>query len=215
MVRLHTILSLTLLSSAAFSTMTVSKAQRELETMVDLVKRELLKTDEFRIFGGDFVIVPQIELNTDDDSANPNANLSPMGDIEFGVMVNQSLLEIEDDIAILFALAHELGHGFSAALLEQINCSQVGGSATEVIADLGAVRLLQAKGLSLAVIDKSISQWEFSNIFNPEVSGDHPAGAERYRFVAMAIQQLEQGKKFINVVNHIIRNELAADCPKN
>lgn len=214
MVRLYTILSLMLLSSSALATMTVAKAQHELEVMVDLVKKELLKTDDFRIFGGEFAIVPQIELNTEDDTANPNANLEPVSDTEFGVMVNQSLLEIEDDIAILFALGHELGHGFSAALLAQIDCSQVGGSATEVIADLGAVRLLQAKGLSLAAIDKSISQWEFSNIFSPEASGDHPAGADRYRYVSMTIEHLKQGRKFIDVVNHIIRNELQADCPK-
>jgi len=171
-----------------------------------------LGTEEFRIFGGDLVVVPQIVINNK-ESIDPDANLTPINEHQMGVMVNHQLLALEDRTSILFALAHELGHGFSQALLDVINCAEIGGSATEVVADLGAIRLLNVKGLSLQTINNSVSKWAETKIFDTDVSGDHPAGAQRYQLISMAILGLSQGMNFIDVVNYIVRNELGVSCP--
>lgn len=211
MIKHYTFFFLILLSRFAFSSLNKHEAERELALMINLVKHEFLRTEEFRIFGGDLVVVPQIVVSNQ-TSKYPNANLTPLDENSMGVMVNKALLSLNDDTAILFALAHELGHGFSAAILDRIKCSEISGTATEVVADLGALKLLNDLGLPLFGINYSISNWRKTQIFDLHASGDHPSGSERYRLIAMAIRGLATGINFLDVVNYIIRIELKAPC---
>lgn len=112
-----------------------------------------------------------------------------------------------------FAVAHELGHAFSSQLLVDINCAGINGAATEVIADLGAMWILNRKGLSFSVIEKTVSDWQKSDIFDVEKAGDHPPGAERAGYVIHAIKGLQAGRSFSAVVSDIVRKQLNTDCP--
>lgn len=189
-----------------------SHFEDELATMVSLVESEFLNGQNFTVFDGLYKIVAKLSI-VEDSSSKPNAGLEPISDTEMGVGVNQALLDISDTNAVLFALAHELGHGFSEALLTSIQCAGINGAATEVIADLGAMMLLHKKGISFHEIARTVSNWRESGIFDAKASGDHPPGDERAWYVREAIAGLKEGLSFKTVVNDLIRNQLAADCP--
>jgi Zn-dependent protease with chaperone function len=139
--------------------------------------------------------------------ATPNASLTPV-DGGYGVAVSQGLLDIKDDVAIKFVIAHELGHAFSETILTSIGMHGIGGEATEVIADLAAVHVLVEIGNSWTAVLASIAEWQTLDIFDAAKSGDHPAGAKRAQYIMrLSTAMTGPGKEtFENAARQICNN---------
>src|SRR5262245_46666347 len=105
--------------------------EAQLSTMIMVTESKILKGRPFTIFGGDYTMVPVILLE-ESRSTNPNANLTPVDDSHLGLQVNNAMLEMSDTTGQLFAIAHELGHGFGQKLLSDVGCEGISGVATEV-----------------------------------------------------------------------------------
>jgi len=189
-------------SKTAFSSMTQAEAEKELSLMIQAIQGDLLG-GLFCTFEREYTVVPIILLESDKKFL-PNASLTPVSKIELGVSVNGSLLALEDTISILFTLGHELGHAYTETVLREIDCLGINGTATEVVADVSSVLFLHIMGIDLQAINESISKWHLTNIFDLSASGDHPAGEERYKWIALTIERLKRGDMFANIVKDIV-----------
>jgi hypothetical protein len=203
-------LAIMLLAAPTFA-LTQSEMEERLAAMISIVQGEILEGKPFMVFGGDYIVLPKVIIE-EKGQLFPNGNLSPIDEGLLGVLINRPFLNMRDDNAQLFALAHEMGHGFSHKLLADIDCNEASGVATEVVADLGAVKVLQSMGISFDVIDKTVANWRKSMIFDVTKKGDHPAGDDRYKFIHKLIVALKSGAEFKTSVRKIIREDLKATC---
>jgi len=203
-------LAIMLLTAPSFA-FNKSELEEQLAHMILIVQDEILQGNAFTIFGGDFILLPTIMVE-DGGKLFPNGNLSPIDEGLLGVMINLPFLNMKDNNAQLFALAHELGHAFSHKLLLEIDCTEASGIATEVVADLGAVKVLQSMGICLDDIDKAVANWRKSMIFDVTKKGDHPAGEDRYKYVHKLIVALKSGGDFKVTTRKIIFEDVKANC---
>jgi hypothetical protein len=120
-----------------------------------------------------------------EEGATPNGNLTPTGDVEYGLMLSEGVLAINDDDAIAFIIGHELGHGFTEQINNKIKLT-LNGAGTEVIADLTSAYLLtelQMKPRSWAKVLETVNNWKASGMFDENQNGQHPPGALRAQHV--------------------------------
>lgn len=169
-----------------------SQAEAALGGLIDAASRLFYDGGPFTVFGA-YRVVPRVSL---EPGAIPNGNLIPLNEREMGLSVSRGMLAIEDDTALRFALGHELGHGFSEALLTRVGLPGIGGSPTEVIADLGSAYLLSRTGSTWDEIVTAVRGWRRSGIFDENASGDHPGGADRASYVQTLRTLILEGHTF-------------------
>ncbi|MGZ5790353.1 MAG: M48 family metalloprotease [Burkholderiaceae bacterium] len=172
--------------------MAMSKVQAEdvLRDFLPRVRRLFYNGGTFEMAG-----MPVVARITIEPEQYVDAVPAIVGD-GIGVGVTQPLLDVGNDNAIKFALAHELGHGFSERVLRNCNLQGVSGPVTEVIADLGAAYLLANSGVSWQYILDTVDDWQTSGIFTANKNGDHPPGAQRATYVHSLFSLLQSGHDF-------------------
>ncbi len=154
--------------------MTQTAAENRLRPMIKTVGDLFYGGKDFTIFGT-YVMAPRLQVSP---GAMPNGNLTPIPGNRMGIAVTQGLLNLSETAA-MFALGHELGHGFSEAALTTIGLQGAGGCVTEVIADLGSAYLLSKSGTSWKDITDVAARGVTLGIFDQGWSGDHPPGKMR------------------------------------
>ena len=158
--------------------MTRAQAETVLKLLIPKVKTLFYGAgNEFTMAG--MTVVPSVVI---EPGNFPDAVPAVVGE-NIGVGVTQLLLDVADDTAIRFALAHELGHGFSETVLAKIGMQGASGAVTEVIADLGSAYLLTQVGVGWQGILHAVDDWRTSQIFTAGWSGDHPPGDQRATYV--------------------------------
>jgi hypothetical protein len=182
--------------------MTRGDAEAVLARMFPLVCAEIYGGQPFTIFDGFITMRPVIVEEA--SGGPPNAAIAPLTETEYGVGVNAALLAIEDRTAVMFALGHEIGHGFSAVLLSGIGLAGISGPRTEVAADLGAAYLLMRLGVKGDEVKRAARAWSTSQIFGAAWSGDHPPGDHRAELVARVCDGLEAGRAFADVAGEML-----------
>ncbi|WP_312237971.1 M48 family metalloprotease [Stenotrophomonas sp.] len=156
-------------------------------TQASAFAKEALALISSQFYAGDTPYacgLPMVPVVKTEPGSVPNGNLTPTDDEEgLGMVVSEGLLAIADNVAIKFALAHELGHGISEHVLSKVGLTGASGEATEVIADLNAAYLLNQLGIGWDTVIASISEWRTSQIFDTHKEGDHPPGDHRVKYV--------------------------------
>lgn len=171
--------------------MNQTDAENRLRPMIRTVGDLFYGGGDFTIFGT-YVMAPRLIVT---GGITPNGNLTPIPGNRMGISVTRGLLNLPDTAA-LFALCHELGHGFSEAALETIGMKGVGGCVTEVIADLGAAYLLSQSGVTWAAITDVAVRGVTLGIFDAGWSGDHPPGRMRADCVQSLATLMQDGDEF-------------------
>jgi hypothetical protein len=156
-------------------------------------------------------IVPRVQM--DKKRSEVNATLYPAAG-GYGVEVTELLLEpFVPDAAIKFSIAHELGHAFSAPLLNKMcipvhqvvlaplatlgNDDQLRtGAPTEVIADLGAAYMLNLMGVKWSSIVEVGDHGAEIGIFDMVWNGQHPPGVQRADCIRSFVKLMEEGFPF-------------------
>src|SRR5262249_41516741 len=123
--------------------MTQNQVETILGQLIPLVSRYFYDGNPFTVFGGDYTVVPRVTHVQ--QQTMPDGSLDGVDATHVGVRVTSGMLQIHDNTAIHFAVAHELGHGFTEQLMNKLGIG-VQNAATEVIADLGAAYLLAQNG---------------------------------------------------------------------
>jgi hypothetical protein len=171
--------------------MNQTDAENRLRPMIKTVGDLFYGGGDFKIFGT-YVMAPRLEVT---GGVTPNGNLTPIPGNRMGISVTRGLLALPDTAA-MFALCHELGHGFSEAALETLGMKGMGGCVTEVIADLGAAYLLSQSGVSWASITDTAVRGVALGIFDAGWSGDHPPGRMRADCVQSLAELMQGGVDF-------------------
>jgi hypothetical protein len=138
-------------------------------------------------------MVPQVRV--DNATHHPDGTLYTAG-MNMGVEVTLPLLQLNDDVAIEFAVAHELGHAFSDTLLTSLGLAGLDGAAPEIIADLGSAYLLSLDGRGWPAILNAARDGIRTGIFTVGWSGEHPPGAERAQYVQTLHDLMAGGHDF-------------------
>jgi len=148
--------------------------------------------------------LPMVPVVKTEPGSVPNGNLTPTDDEQgLGMVVSEGLLAIGDNVAIKFALAHELGHGTSEHVLSKVGLTGASGEATEVIADLSAAYLLIQLGIGWDTMIDSISRWRTSQIFDTHKDGDHPPGDDRVNYVKQLRALIDKKVAFSDAARQI------------
>lgn len=171
--------------------MTKDEAENRLRPMIKAISDAFYGGQDFKVFGT-YVVAPRIELEA---GHIPNGNLSPIPGNRMGVRVTRGLLALPD-AGVMFALGHELGHGFSEAALTRLDMSAVGGCVTEVIADLGAAYAMSLTGFTWTSIADVAVRGVTLRIFDADWEGDHPPGLMRAECVTSFAALMEAGHGF-------------------
>lgn len=166
-------------------------AENRLRPMIKTVGDTFYRGGDFKVFGT-YVVAPRLEVTS---GITPNGNLIPIPGNRMGITVTRGLLALED-AGVMFALGHELGHGFSEAALDTIGLSAAGGCITEVIADLGSAYLLSVSGFTWSTITDIAVRGVTIGIFDPGWSGDHPPGRMRADCVQSLAELMQGGADF-------------------
>jgi hypothetical protein len=171
--------------------MNQTDAENRLRPMIKTVGDLFYGGGDFKIFGT-YVMAPRLQVTL---GMVPNGNLTPIPGNRMGISVTSGLLALPDN-AVMFALGHELGHGFSEAALVTIGLQAAGGCVSEVIADLGAAYLLSLSGSRWAEITDIAARGVSLGIFDPGWSGDHPPGQMRANCVKTLAELMQSGADF-------------------
>ena len=176
-----------------------TQAEKQLAQHIPLIGKHIYDGGKFTVFDGFYEVVPKIVV---EPGGIPNGNLTPVGN-GMGVRVSQGLLNVKDDCALVFGLAHELGHGFKQTLLEKIGMGQISGCVEEVAPDLGAAYVMHLGGWSWSAIRDATTKGVQHGIFDLGWSGNHPPGAMRATCVASFIELVGDGNDFTDCVKAI------------
>jgi len=153
--------------------MNLREGEELLRRMIELVKQLFYGGHDFRLFET-YIMVPRLNVV----SRNiPDATLTPYGAF-MGVEVTRGLMNLQQ-LPFMFAVGHELGHGFSQIALFNMDLAQADGCVTEVIADLGAAYVLHLSGVEWRNITAVAVDGEKLGIFDQRWSGHHPPGRMR------------------------------------
>ncbi len=174
------------------------QAELVLSDLIQRVKSKFYANGEFKIAEMPVVATVVVDDKTAYPDAVPTATENGMG-----LEVTKPLLQVKNDNAIKFALAHELGHGFSETVLTRCGLKGVSGEVTEVVADLGAAYLLADSGVPWKDILDTVDDWQTSQIFTPNKSGDHPPGAKRAEYVHSLYSLIQSEHTFEDAVKGI------------
>ncbi len=173
------------------------QAELVLGDLIKNVKKMFYKDGDFKI--ADLPVVATVVVN---DQTHPDA-VPTVTENGIGLEVTRGLIQLKDDNAIKFALAHELGHGFSLTVLTRCGLTGASGEVTEVVADLGAAYLLANSGVAWEDILHTVDDWQNSHIFTPYKSGDHPPGDKRATCVHSLYTLIQSGYTFEDAVKGI------------
>lgn len=171
--------------------MTKEEAENRLRPMIGEIGNAFYDGRDFKVFGT-YVVAPRIELES---GFIPNGNLTPIPGNRMGVRVSRGLLALPD-AGVMFALGHELGHGFSEAALARLDMSAVGGCVTEVIADVGAAYAMSLTGFTWPEISDIAVRGVALRIFDADWEGDHPPGLMRADCVTGFAELMQGGGSF-------------------
>ncbi len=166
-------------------------AENKLRPMIKIVGDLFYAGADFKIFGT-YVMAPRLTIVS---GHIPNGNLTPIAGNRMGIEVTQGLMRLPD-IGVLFALCHEMGHGFSETALSKIGMHGASGCVTEVIADLGAAYLLSVSGYSWSAIVDIAIRGVTLGIFDRGWNGDHPPGRMRADCVQSLATLMQGGCAF-------------------
>lgn len=187
--------------------MNKDQAEKTLTQMIPAVSKAFYGGKPFTIFDGAITVVPKIIV--EEKAGVPNGNITGITDTTYGVLVNRAFLAIKNDVALKFALAHELGHGFTAVALEKLDKSMKGisGPRTEIVADLGAAYLCAQTGIKWEDVDKAVKDWKAAQIFDEKWEGDHPPGAVRAQLVGILCERMKiKGADFMQAAKEMLVN---------
>lgn len=171
--------------------LTKTAAEDRLRPMIATVGTLFYGGKDFKIFGT-YTMAPRLEVTV---GHLPNGNLNPIPGNRMGISVTSGLLALPDT-GVMFALGHELGHGFSEAALTTLGMPAVGGCVTEVIADLGSAYLLSVSGIAWPSITDIAVRGVALGIFDHGWSGDHPPGTVRADCVTSLATLMQGGSGF-------------------
>lgn len=183
--------------------MTQADAEKQLGRMIDLVRQHFYRWRPFKI-DGIYEVVPVILVSQEHhpdalpfpilkDQKKGTETVSVM---QMGIEVTQPLLDLDDN-SVLFGLAHELGHGFSATLMSDWGLQSIDKDCTpEIVADLGAAFVLNKLGISWLDILKTVRAWRQTEIFTAGWSGQHPPGDMRKAAVESLVELMVGGTDF-------------------
>ncbi len=166
-------------------------AENKLRPMIKTVSDTFYGGNDFRVFGT-YVVAPRLSIQP---GATPNGNLTPIPGNRMGIEVTRGLMNLPD-VGVMFALGHELGHGFSEAALTTIGLGAAGGCVTEVIADLGSAYLLSLSGYTWTAIVDVADRGVTLGIFDAGWQGDHPPGKMRADCVRSLSELMQGGGSF-------------------
>ena len=171
--------------------MTQTTAENKLRPMIKTIGDLFYGGGDFKVFGT-YTVAPRLTVTP---GFLPNGNLTPIPGNRMGINVTRGLLALPDT-ALMFALGHELGHGFSEAALTTIGLHATGGCITEIIADLGSAYVLSLSGFAWKDIRDTATRGVALGIFDAGWSGDHPPGAMRADCVNSFAEIMQDGTDF-------------------
>ena len=171
--------------------MTQTDAENRLRPMIKTVGDLFYAGKDFTVFST-YTMAPRLDITS---GHIPNGNLTPFPGNRMGISVTRGLMALPD-AGVMFALCHEMGHGFSEAALAALDLSAAGGCVTEVIADLGSAYLLSQSGFSWPIITDIATRGVTLGIFDQDWSGDHPPGTMRADCVRSLATLMQGGESF-------------------
>jgi len=140
-----------------------------------------------------------VDIQIDENDMTVNANLSPFGG-GYGVLVSELFtLMVEDQIAQVFVLGHEYGHGMTETVMQAAGLTNLSGPAHEVIADLISAYILSRMGIAPDQLVRALEtakEHVFNTHANQQQAGHHPEGDDRISYIQTLNVIMEGGHTF-------------------